>query len=112
MFISDDGVDVTSSVFNERPFSGSENSPAALRQSTLTVVGRIATHCCHPSTPEVDRRYRSGAVLRTHPDKLAAGQTVQQSIDGLNKVAVTVEDIDNQFPLKETGCHAARAFIK
>jgi len=31
MFISDDGVDVTSSVFNERPLSGSESSPAALR---------------------------------------------------------------------------------
>jgi hypothetical protein len=46
MFISDDdGVDVNISVFNERPFSGNENSPAALRQSTLTVVGRIATHC-------------------------------------------------------------------
>jgi hypothetical protein len=40
MFISDDGVDVTSSVFNEKPFSGSESSPAALRQSTLAVVGR------------------------------------------------------------------------
>jgi hypothetical protein len=43
MFISDDGVDVTSSVFNERPFSGSENSLAALRQSTLTVVCRIGS---------------------------------------------------------------------
>jgi hypothetical protein len=47
MFISDDGVDVNISVFNERPFSGNENSPAALRQSTLTVVGRVATHSGH-----------------------------------------------------------------
>jgi hypothetical protein len=43
MFVSDDGVDVYISVFNEKPLSGNENSPAALLQSTLLVVDRIAT---------------------------------------------------------------------